>query len=165
MCVNFLKRHLVCTLLVLICTLSGCVGHQAGETEPTAYRVVCSIHITHRNGSAAQEYRYEDQEKMQQILDYLRWIDPYGTPAEDPEEQRGEEFLIELHYSDGTTKTYHQRCDRYLRVGEKPWKKIAPERGRELRELLESLNREGTISSASDTGPNLPLLHPKLKWA
>ena len=159
---KILKRCFWCAILIL-CTFSGCTGRRGEETAPTTYRVVSTIRIIYRNGSVTEERRYGEQEKMQQILNYLRWIDPYGTPAEDPMAQEGEEFLVELHYSDGTTKNYHQRCDRYLRVGEEPWKKIDPERARELQRILDILDAEGS-ASAQDTGPSQPLLRPKLEW-
>ena len=147
--------------LLLTCILSGCGGGQKEETAPTAYRVVQRIHITYENGGETMERSYETQENMQKILNYLRWVKPYGAPGEDPMAQTGEEFRVELHYSDGSRKTYQQRCDRYLRMGEEPWKKIDPERGRELRRLLEALDRE---PDASQEVPPEPLLRPKLVW-
>ena len=157
---KFLKSFLG---MLLLCALSGCAGNGREETQPTAYRVVSQVHITHQNGAQIAEYRYAAPENMQQLLNYLRWVDPYGAPAEDPLTQPGEEFFITLHYSDGTEKYYHQRCDRYLRAGEGSWKKIAPERGRELKVILESLGKE---ENALDPGADLPqpLLRPKLRW-
>ena len=148
-------------IILLLCMLSGCGGDRVGETKPAGYRVVTQIHVFQRNTFGETEYRYEDPERMQQILNYLRWVDPYGIPEEDPMTQPGEEFVIRMYYSDGTTKIYHQRCDRYLRVGEGAWKKIAPERGRELRGLLGNLGR-GETHTPADSGPTQPLLCPKL---
>lgn len=157
MCVKIFMKLLGCGLLMLF-ILSGC-GGKGEDTAPTAYRVVQRIHVTYENGGETLERSYETREKMQMILNYLRWVSPYGTPGEDPMSQPGEEFRVELRYSDGTAKTYHQRCDRYLRTGDGPWKRIDPVRGGELRRLLEALERE---PDASEEAPLQPLLRPKL---
>ena len=147
-------------LLILLLSISGCTRH-VSENSSVPMRVVTEINISYKNGPVAVERSYEEQEKMQMILNYLRWIDPYGAPAEDPMTQQGADFYVELHYSDGTAKTYHQRCDRYLRVGDGPWKRIDPERARELSRLLGVLDGEGS-PSAPDTSPPQPLLRPRL---
>ena len=162
---NFYKKLLwMWMFLALLCILSGCGNYRGGETTPTGYRVVWKIEVTYRNGDQTALRSYEDQEKMQMILTYLRWIDPYGTPAEDPMAQQGQEFDVRLCYSDGTTKTYQQRCDRYMRVGEGPWKKIDPEHARELGRILGILE-EKQSTTAPNTEPQPPLLQPRLKWA
>ena len=164
MCVKILKRCLGVGILLFLCFLSGCQGYRGEKPRPATYRVVQEIYITYRNGFGAVEHRYAGQEEMQQILNYLRWVDPYGTPAEDPMTQQGEEFLIRLYYSDGTTKNYHQRCDRYLRVGEGPWKRIVPERGQELKKLLGNLPGEKNHIAPYTCLLRLSL-RLKLKWA
>ena len=127
---------------------------------PTAYRVVWRIEVTYRNTDQVAQRFYEDQEQLQMIMNYLRWIKPYGTPEEDPMTQQGEEIEVQLQYSDGTTKTYRQRCGRYFREGDKPWKKLEPEQARELSRLLGVLDGEAS-PPAPDAAP--PLLRPSLK--
>ena len=110
MCVYFLKKwQLLWFILALMLILPGCGGKREEETSPTPYRVVWRIQITYQDGNEVARRSYEDQEQMQMILNYLRWIDPYGLPAEDPMTQPGREYVVELSYSDGSAKTYHQR--------------------------------------------------------
>ena len=138
---KFLKSCGVWALSALMICLSGCVVSFGEKPEPTAYRVVWKVHVSRQNGDEVVQRIYSAPEAVQEILNYLRLVDPYGAPGEDPVSQPGEEFRIRLEYSDGSTKTYRQRCDRYLQVEDGPWRRIAPERGQELKKLLETLDR------------------------
>ena len=163
---NFLKRpersRLGCAIMFLMCILSGCGNRHGEETAPTAYRVVWKMEVTYQNGDWEGQRSYEDPEQMQMIMNYLRWIKPKGTPTEDPMTQQGEEIDVQLYYSDGTTKTYHQRCSRYFREGEGPWENVDPEQAGELSRLLGILDGKPRPSAP---GPAPPLLRPRLSCA
>ena len=73
---------------------------------------------------------------MRAILNYLRWIDPYGKPEEDPEKVSGSDFQIVVTYSDGCQKTYIQKADRFLLEDGYGWRRIDPARAVTLSQIL-----------------------------
>lgn len=123
-------------VIVLLCSLVGGCMHFVIRTEPAPVRVVTYIDITYENGTIQTQRHYEDAGKMKQVLNYLRLIDPYGRPAVDPEIVGGSHFHIELAYSDGSSKVYRQKADRYMQIDGGDWKTIDPTRAEELSLLL-----------------------------
>ena len=126
-------KMLTVTLCVLM--LCGCRAHPSGDTQQ-ALRLVTGITVHYENGPIRGSLQYEEDQKMQLILDYLRLINPYGQPAEDPETAGGTSFQIVLTYSDGSTKHYRQKADRYLKTDQGPWLCIPPQKALELSLLL-----------------------------
>ena len=116
--------------------------HFVTRPAETPVRVVTHIDITYENGSIQTQRHYEDDKKMNQVLNYLRLIDPYGRPAVDPEIIKGSQFHIELAYSDGSSKVYRQKADRYMQIDGGDWKTIDPARAEELSLLLGQLESD-----------------------
>ena len=110
--------------------------HFITRTEPAPVRVVTQINITYENGAIRTQRHYQTSEKMTQVLNYLRLIDPYGRPAVNPEMVSGSQFYIELAYSDGSSKIYRQKADRYMQIDGGDWQTINPARAEELSLLL-----------------------------
>ena len=133
------KTIVICLLLGLLCT--GCGNRMPVTTLPT-HRVVTGIDITFQNGPLYARRIYTSAEKMSAILHYLRFIDPYGTPQEIPEQVKGSEFHILLTYSDGSEKLYRQRADRYL-MKDGNWKCIDPKKAQELSRILSQMESDG----------------------
>ena len=79
---------------------------------------------------------------MRAILNYLRWIDPYGKPEADPETTRGSLYRITLHISDGTETVYLQKADQYMQVGEGPWLTIDPNRAKTLHRIVSEMESD-----------------------
>lgn len=133
-----LKRYCFFAVLVLsyMLLLTACCPQQDANTSTDAYRVVTQIHVVYQKDRIVSERKFTVDEKMQQILLYLRQISPYGIPAQDPEEVPGSVFYITLHYSDGTQKVYQQRADRFMRINGGPWKRIDPKRAVKLSQIL-----------------------------
>ena len=129
-------------LLGLLCSLLGGCMHFVTRPAETPVRVVTHIDITYENGSIQTQRHYEDDKKMNQVLNYLRLIDPYGRPAVDPEIIKGSQFHIELAYSDGSSKVYRQKADRYMQIDGGDWKTIDPARAEELSLLLGQLESD-----------------------
>ena len=75
-------------------------------------------------------------------MTYLRLLDPYGTPEENPEEAAGSDIHIILSYSDGFQKTYRQVGDRYMMEDGGKWQKIDPAKAEELGEILGQLESD-----------------------
>ena len=132
---KFIFVLLICLFLL---PLGGCSRHSTGDS-PGAHRVVTEIDITFEDGPIHCRRHYHDDEKMSQILTYLRQIDPYGKPQEDPALADGSLFQISLTYSDGSKKVYEQKADRFLRLDNGPWENIDPAKAEALGQLLGTL--------------------------
>ena len=129
---------LICSLGLFCSVFSGCIQF-VPQTEEKPIRVVTQIDITFDNGAIHAQRHYQDAQKVRQILNYLRLIDPYGRPTVDPELVYGSQFYIELSYSDGSKKVYRQKADRYMQIDGGEWKTINPNRAEELSLLLGQL--------------------------
>jgi len=127
---------LLASLFVLAFLLCGCSGGKSVLSSAPDCRVVTGISVQFESGPIRFQRTYNASEKMQQILNYLRVIDPYGPPEEDPETAAGSSFRIELSYSDGCSKTYLQKGDRFMKEEGQAWKRIDPKRARELSQIL-----------------------------
>lgn len=125
-------------LLIFILPLNGCSRHSSGDSN-APLRVVTKIDISYQNGPIHSRRHYNHSDKMTLVLNYLRLIDPYGSPQEDPDTAVGSLFHIQLSYSDGSTKVYQQKSDRYMRIDDGPWKTINPAKAEELSLLLGQL--------------------------
>ena len=134
----FKAIFLICILGLFCSVFSGCM-HFVTQKEEKPIRVVTQIDITFDNGAIHAQRHYQDAQKVRQILDYLRLIDPYGRPAINPELVYGSHFYIELSYSDGSKKVYRQKADRYMQIDGGEWKTINPNRAEELSLLLGQL--------------------------
>lgn len=144
-------------LPVLLLLLVGCCRTLPRKEGP--YRVVTQIQVSYQNGPLAAQRRFFREEKIQTILCYLRIIDPYGNPKEDPEQTPGSDFYITVLYSNGTKQVYHQHSDRYMRIDGGPWKRIDPQKAIDLSRLLGMM--------PSDPGPGEeesppPLIRPNI---
>ena len=131
------KKRSVCIFLTVFCLLLGGCGCQAPVGQnATALRVVTEVSVYYQNGPLFAQRHYRNEEKMRQVLNYLRTVDAYGTPEEDPETAEGSEFQIYLYYSDGTRKRYRQKSDRFWQVEEGAWRMIDPKKAAELSRIL-----------------------------
>ena len=129
------KGHRVIWILFAAAFLLG--GCSRLETlPPSVCRVVTGVSVDFENRGLRARRNYTAAEKMQQVLNYLRIIDPYGNPEEDPEAAGGSSFRITLTYSDGHQKVYLQKSDRFMKTDDGVWKKIDPDRAVELGRIL-----------------------------
>ena len=115
--------------------LSGCGRYNPADTQPQC-RVVTGISVIFNNGPIHAEKYYTSSNKMRAVLNYLRWIDPYGPPEEDPETVTGSSFRITLEYSDGCQKDYVQKADRFMQEDDGSWKKIDPKKALTLSQII-----------------------------
>lgn len=138
------KNRLFLWMLGCLYTLSltGCSRLFHYDSGPAVCRVVEKIEIHFENGPLQFHRMYTASEKMQSILNYLRLIDPYGVPEEDPETTAGSSFRIVMHYSDGCQKTYLQKSDRFLLAEGQPWRKIDPKRAQELSRIVGTMESD-----------------------
>ena len=129
-------------LLLMGLLFTGCSRGNAQQV-PEQCRVVTGVHVVFENGPLRTERQYIASSKVRAILNYLRWLDPYGSPEEDPDAVSGSSFHITLQYSDGCEKNYVQKADRFLLEDGKPWRRIDPTRAQTLSQILGQMASDG----------------------
>ena len=133
-------------IFMLLTLLAGCAGGCSHRPSPapsgSGFRVVTGVTVTYQNGPIHAQRLYTNEGKMQQILNYLRLIDPYGAPEENPETAAGSDFRITISYSDGNQKTYRQKSDRFMLEEGGQWKKIDPSKAAELGRILGQMDSD-----------------------
>lgn len=133
-----MKRiSIFCLPIILLfgCLLSGCSKAVEKPQKPLS-SVVTSITVNYTNGPLHALRHYTNDEKIRHILNYLRRIDAYGTPQEDPESTPGSDIHIVLSYANGLLKVYRQKSERFLKEGNAPWQRIDATRAQGLGYLL-----------------------------
>lgn len=156
---DFLKKFFCWSIpLAVLFLLSGCcrILHPRNSSP---YRVITEIQVVYENGSLETQRQIFQEVKMRPILDYLRYLDPYGIPREDPEQAIGSDCCITLHYSDGSQRIYRQRADRYMRVDDGPWTRIDETKAMELKMLLWVIPSDAAPASVE---PIPPLVRPQI---
>ncbi len=135
---------------VLAALLVGCwVSRQPVITG----NLVTQIVVTGENTDQYIRRFYNTDEKMQLILLYIRSLGPKFTPDEDPGTQKEPMLCITMHYADGSQKIFRQKGQQYFQEGMDTWRKIDPERGRDLWWIV--------LHTPADPEPN-PLRHASL---
>ena len=137
---KFQKEGFVLKKAVLFCLcfcmlLGGC-GRRVNDAEPPKCRVVTGVDVTFENSPFRMQWHYNTSAKMRAILNYLRWLDPYGKPEQNPEKIAGNYFEIIVSYSDGCSKTYVQKADQFFWEDGQGWKRIDPKRAITLSQIL-----------------------------
>ena len=128
----------------LLCVATGCNRHSE-DSGLSNFRVVTAVTVYYDDGPINTQRHYTTDSKMQQILDYLRLVNPYGAPEEDPESAAGSNFYIVISYSDGLQKYYRQKGDRFLQGTDGLWKKIDPEKAEELSKIVGQLESDQAL--------------------
>lgn len=119
---------------VLLCCLFLC----ACQKTPSAPRLVTQVTVTDGNG---QSRDFTDPRKVETILYYLRSLAPLGKPKTDPERIMGENYRIDVAYSDGSKSIYRQRANRFLSRDSHPWQTVDSRKASILRPLLEGMTQ------------------------
>ena len=132
-------KKLIAVFALFALLLTGCSRAQS----PDKCRIVTGIRVAFEDGPLHTQRQYTTSSKVRAILNYLRWLDPYGRPEEDPETVSGSSFRITLQYSDGCEKHYVQKADRFLLEDGKPWRRIDPTRAQTLSQILGKMASDG----------------------
>ena len=123
-------------LLILLCSLlSGC-GRDEEASVPVPPRLVTQVHVFGTRGHKTVQRSYSSPRKMDAILTYLRRLEPYGRPSEDPERLLGDSYKVVVVLSDGSTHTYRLRAGRYISLDCRRWKKLDETQASRLFPLL-----------------------------
>lgn len=155
--IGFMKKaaFLVFPFVLL---LTGCC-RIFWDSENVVYPVITEVRVEYQNGALQTSQQFFRQENIQLILDYLRTIDPYGKPHENPEQISGRNFYITLVYSDGRQRIYQQRGDRYMRIDNGPWKRIDQQKALALSGMLGMMTSD---DAPVETEPVPPLSQPQI---
>jgi hypothetical protein len=121
--------------------------------------VITQVQIHYQNGTLNGQRQFFREENIRNIVAYLRYIDPYGTLNEDPEQVDGRIFDIQVIYSDGSLRRYEQRADRFMRINGGPWKEIDPQKALTLIGLWSMM--PGDSAPVSETHIP-PLIRPQI---
>ncbi len=152
--IDFVRKICVCVIPLLLALTGCCRILHLKESSP--YRVVTQASILYENETLQTRRDFYREENIRHILDYLRYIDPYGIPKEDPMLVTGRNFCITVTYSDGSQHVYEQRADQYLRVDGGDWKRIDPHKAQYLSGLYGMMPSD---APPTDTPP-APLIRP-----
>ena len=152
---DFWKKICICILPLMLAGCCRIFWHK--DREP--YRVVTQVRIVYKNGDLQTQRDFYEEENIRHILDYLRYVDPYGVPREDPELAEGRIYYITLIYSDGSERLYEQRSDQYMRVDGGEWKRIDPQRALYLSGLFSMMPSDAPPMA---TEPIPPLIKPQI---
>ncbi len=156
--IGLLKKMCICSMTLFLLSLSGCC-RILWEKDPGPYRIITQVNVAYQNGTLTTQRDFYREESIRHILDYLRYIDPYGIPQEDPEQAQGRIYYITLIYSDGSRRIYEQRADQYLRVEGGVWKRIDPQKALYLSGLFSMM--PGDPAPANDACVP-PLIRPQI---
>ena len=115
--------------------ISGCGANHAPKPR---CRVVTGVDITCRQEHMLIRRHYQDHEKMQSVLLYLRLLDPKGPPDTDPEKISSDVYEITVHLSDGNQQVYRQKAHRYF-FRDAHWVMIDPAQASQLYTLMRRL--------------------------
>lgn len=149
-------RKIFIWLLPLFLLFNGCCRiFRSPDAVP--YRVVTQVRIVYKNESLETQRNFYREENIRHILDYLRYIDPYGIPKEDPTQVQGRTYFITLIYSDGSRQLYEQRADQFLRIGDGDWKRIESHKAQYLSGLYGMMSSDPAPVSEA---PAPPLIRP-----
>jgi hypothetical protein len=128
-------------ILIVLLFIPGCKS-----TNPPGKPVVSQISVIYGTSSNSIQRIYTGQQKMQQILNCLRTLGQQFTPFTDPETITAPQYTIRILSTDGSSRSYCVKSDRYIRTGSEPWKQADPERISKLNRLLQSLTPDSTHS-------------------
>ena len=136
------KMWKITAALLLALVLCGCTPTSETETKKPASRVVVRIEVDGLHGEEVIRRRYESQENMGAILNYLRPLRSLGPADRDPERLAGDVYEIRIWRYDGERDIYRLRSDRYLSKNCEPWQNVVQKQAQRLYPLLLELESE-----------------------
>ncbi len=127
-------------IILLAMILTGCTRIE--QQTAGAPRVVTGIEASFEGDTMTLHRSYSNSDKLRGVLTYLRCLEIYGIPDPDvtiPHSNRGR---IIISFSDGSTKTYEQLNDQFLRQDDGPWHYINQEQAQEFSLLLKLMESD-----------------------
>ena len=115
---------LIHSLVILLCSMLH--RGYTREIPREHHRVVTQVQVSATHLGRTQVRAYAQPQDMEQVLTYLRLLDPYPQADIDPETFRSDTYEIVLYRSDGSTATYRQISQDFLQEENGPWYRIVP---------------------------------------
>ena len=131
-----MKRSKIALLVffMFFCLFTGC----RKQTPPAApLRLITGVQITEEIPGNPILHQYTQPQQIDAIIVYLSGLRPYGIADRNPERVSGAAYRIEVFFSDGTSRIYRQRANRYFSKDCRTWRLIDPQKGAYLQELLQ----------------------------
>ena len=137
-----MKRAFLIFIFIMATLLYGCSFHSSNTASQPLCRIVTQITVIQQDDADSTQKLYTDGDKMQSILNYLRLIDPYGSPSVDPKTVEGNTVRIIVSHSDGFEQVYEQKADRFMTVNGGRWMCIDSEKAQALHALIDDMERD-----------------------
>ena len=140
-----MKKKILLFVFVLFSALSltGCSNVHAKKPQ---YRVVTGVDISCRHRDVIIQRHYTDSEKMESVLNYLRFAVDGKKPERDPNSVDAEVFQIRVQLSDGQSHIYEQKDHRYFRKYQQGWTALDPMHAAKLYALLRQYENDDRVS-------------------
>ena len=98
--------------------------------------------ISWQTGLHRHHRHYNQPEKIQKLLHYIRALRPRGNAATDPEALGGNRCKIVFYYQNGQRQIYYLQADRYLSIDAHPWERVNPQQSAKLYRILEEMTSD-----------------------
>ena len=115
--------RVICYVLILLFSFLG----GSAPPQATASPIVTEIHVSLTADGHTRHCSYSNDEDMQKILNYLRYLDPHKKADIDPDTFRANHWEVTVHYADGNRTVYRQLHREYLQKDGGIWKQIDTE--------------------------------------
>ena len=134
----------IAVFIALLLLSGGCTAKTHG-VQKSSSRTVVRIEISGKHAGSTITLQYEDQKKMNKILNYLRALRSEGTRRYAPVQTADERYEILLYYANGEKscwKIFRENC---FCKGDAPWQVLNPKRTPKLYPLLHTLPSDKAI--------------------
>ncbi len=127
-----MKRGIWVIFPIFLGIFSGCT-----KAPTKQVRVVTEVVVESRE----ERFCLTESQDMEQILDYLRLLQPGAPATEDPEQMPDQDYRITVYDSAGGQKQYFQRGERWFHAQGEPWRSLRENRRDLLGPLVEELKK------------------------
>ncbi len=132
-----MKKCLLGALVGLCLCLSGCSGVE--KNQQIASYMVTSIEVVCENCPAATHRLYTSDEKIRQILLYIRSLGNMAAAGSRETSADQCRATITLTRADGSQKICRQWEEAYFQTDDAPWQQMPKDKGHRLWQLLTDL--------------------------
>lgn len=148
------KRKLLCFLLsfFLLIPLSG----ESPPPKCASYSIVTQIEVLSRYHGQNYLRTYTQPEKMEILLNYLRFLRFQGALNNEPTDLGGDLYEIRIVYSDSSVKLYRQREYSFQDKGNRRWQRIDAKQAHLLYPLLLLLPEDADTQHKAGHRRDLP---------
>lgn len=123
-------------ILILLFSLCGCSRVHDPNNPETGLKMVVRIDVFCSQDGEAIHRNYTSEDKMEAMLLYLRLLKSKGPANTDPEELIGPACKIVVTFSNGQSRIYRLRADRFLSTDSGPWQSVDQTHAQELYKLV-----------------------------